>query len=113
TREADIFFGRHEEVSKMLMRLESQYFLTVIGSSGCGKSSLVRAGLIPALEEGLLFGAGSQWRFAVFRPGDQPYRELARALCKSLPEIRGNEKNVDFVEAALMSGEHALTKLIN
>ena len=49
------------------------------------------------------------------RPGDQPYRKLARALCKALPELQSGEigKSIDFVEAALMSGEHALTKLIN
>ena len=56
-READIFFGRHDEVSEMLSQLESRRLLTVIGSSGCGKSSLVRAGLLPALEDGFLLAA--------------------------------------------------------
>jgi hypothetical protein len=113
-REAGIFFGRHEEVNDMLGRLESRRLLTVIGSSGCGKSSLVRAGLLPALEEGFLFGGGSEWRFAILRPGDQPYGKLAAALCRGLPELKsdGVVKNVEFVEASLSSSEHALTKLI-
>jgi len=51
--ESAIFFGRHEQVSDMLQRLEACRLLTVVGASGCGKSSLVRAGLLPALQDGL------------------------------------------------------------
>jgi ABC-type sugar transport system ATPase subunit len=56
-----IFFGRHEQVSDMLQRLETCRLLMVVGASGCGKSSLVRAGLLPALQEGLVFVTGSDW----------------------------------------------------
>lgn len=111
-QEGAIFFGRHHEVNAMLSRLESQRLLTVIGASGCGKSSLVRAGLLPALEEGFLFGGGSQWRFAVLRPGDQPHHNLALALGEALPELQTGRNTVDFIEAALLGGEHALLKLL-
>ena len=47
--EADLFFGREEQVDQLLARLESCRFLAVVGRSGCGKSSLIRAGLLPAL----------------------------------------------------------------
>src|ERR1700693_4630356 len=99
----------------MLGRLESQRLLTVVGSSGCGKSSLVRAGLLPALEEGFLFGGASNWRFAILRPGDHPNRKLALALCEALPELPSTVvgETTDFVEAALLSGEHSLLKLIS
>ena len=43
--EAEIFFGRGEQIDRMLSRLEEHRFLAVVGASGCGKSSLVRAGL--------------------------------------------------------------------
>jgi len=43
----------------MLTRLEEKRFLAVLGVSGCGKSSLVQAGLLPVLEEGYLLGAGT------------------------------------------------------
>jgi ABC-type glutathione transport system ATPase component len=49
TRERDWYFGREEHVDAMLSRLEESRFLAVVGSSGSGKSSLVFAGLIPAL----------------------------------------------------------------
>ena len=70
--EADLFFGRDEQVNRLLERLASQRFLAVVGVSGCGKSSLVLAGLIPALEAGLLAKAGAHWRFIAMRPGGHP-----------------------------------------
>lgn len=44
--ESDFFFGRGEHIVELLSRLESNHFVAVVGSSGCGKSSLVRAGLV-------------------------------------------------------------------
>ena len=55
-------------------------FLSVIGTSGCGKSSLVRSGLIPSLHSGLMVNAGSSWRVAIVRPGEDPIGHLAAAL---------------------------------
>src|SRR5262245_21861537 len=78
--EADLFFGRDEHVDQLLGKLERHRFLAVIGQSGCGKSSLVRAGLLPALESGFMAKAGLGWRTAVLRPGGRPLAELASAL---------------------------------
>src|SRR5262249_4619859 len=52
------FFGRDKEVQELLERLRLHPFLTVIGPSGSGKSSLVFAGLVPALRHSGLFGPG-------------------------------------------------------
>ncbi len=84
--EAEIFFGRAVQIDDMIRRLEDHRFLTIIGASGCGKSSLVRAGLLPALEEGELFLAGDRWQMVVMRPGETPFRNLARAFRDSIPE---------------------------
>lgn len=78
-----LFFGREEQTDELLRRLERTRFLAVVGDSGSGKSSLVRAGLIPALQRGYLVEAGSRWEVALFRPGDDPVGNLARALCRS------------------------------
>jgi len=82
--EADIFFGREKQVDAMVDRLARYRLLAVTGASGCGKSSLVRAGLLEALEMGLLVEAGPLWRFAIMRPREHPMAELASALLEAL-----------------------------
>jgi TPR repeat protein len=82
--EADIFFGRETQVDAMVDRLARHRLLAVTGSSGCGKSSLVRAGLLEALETGLLAAAGPVWRFATLRPGGHPMTEFPSALIAAL-----------------------------
>lgn len=76
------FFGREEQVDTMVDKLAVTRFLAVVGTSGSGKSSLVNCGLLPALYRGLMVGAGSAWRVAVFRPGNRPIRALAEALAR-------------------------------
>ncbi|MCP5120477.1 MAG: ATP-binding protein, partial [bacterium] len=78
--DAHSFFGRNEQVAELLRRLAGARFLAVIGTSGCGKSSLVRAGLIPALKRGYLADAGTRWKVAVMRPGNDPFGALSREL---------------------------------
>lgn len=81
-----IFFGRNEHVADMLTILENHRFLAVVGPSGGGKSSLVLAGLIPALDRGELLTAQSDdWRFVILRPGDAPYSNLADSAQRHLP----------------------------
>ena len=80
--EAHLFFGREAQVEDMLARLEDHRFLAVVGTSGCGKSSLVRAGLIPALEQGFLSDAKPNWRMAVMSPGSAPFDNLTTALLR-------------------------------
>lgn len=115
SHEDTIFFGRHEQISDMLQRLETCRLLTVVGASGCGKSSLVRAGLLPALHDGLLFGAGSQWKTVMLRPGSDPYSELARALSESLPAPNPSDSGDwwSYVQAMLLSGDNGLIRVVN
>lgn len=79
---AHLFFGREHDVQSLLKSLRRTRFLTVVGASGCGKSSLVRAGLCPALRHGWLerFRGWKEWRIASFRPGDAPFLSAARAI---------------------------------
>src|SRR4051794_32911974 len=73
------FYGRNKQVEEILRHLEKHRFLAVIGSSGCGKSSLVRAGLLPALYRGYL-SSGPNWNIAVMKPGGRPIEALSEAL---------------------------------
>jgi hypothetical protein len=78
--EANLFHGRREQVSELLQRMARCRFLAVVGTSGSGKSSLVRAGVLPALYRGYMGTAGSRWRIAVMRPGGTPLSAMAQAL---------------------------------
>jgi tetratricopeptide (TPR) repeat protein/energy-coupling factor transporter ATP-binding protein EcfA2 len=78
--EDHLFFGREKQINEILRRLRSARFLAVVGTSGSGKSSLVRSGLIPALQSGFMAKAGSSWRIATLRPGEDPTGHLAAAL---------------------------------
>lgn len=87
TDEDHLFFGRETDIDALLARLRATRFVAVIGASGSGKSSLVRSGLIPALQSGFMSGAGSSWRIATMRPGEDPIGQLAAAL--SAPDVLG------------------------
>jgi hypothetical protein len=86
--DSDFFFGRETHTEELLRRLSSSRFVAVVGTSGSGKSSLVRAGLIPALY-GDLLAAGSHWRVAIFRPGNDPIRAMADDLHKNVSVVAG------------------------
>jgi len=113
--EADMedFFGREELVGQLVARLaehvEGSRFLGVVGPSGSGKSSVVLAGLVPALRAGALPGSES-WFFTEMTPGYEPFDELEAALLKIsvdapsglADQLRRDERGlVDAVERVL------------
>jgi len=77
--EDKLFFGRDAEINDLLKKFVNSRLLAVVGSSGCGKSSLVKSGLLPAIYSGFL-SAGRNWRVALFRPGDDPIGNMAKEL---------------------------------
>ena len=83
-QDAELFYGRDEHVGELLGKLAGNRFVAVLGSSGSGKSSLVRAGLLPELRAGMIPKAGPQWKVVEFKPGRAPLRELGDALRKTL-----------------------------
>jgi energy-coupling factor transporter ATP-binding protein EcfA2 len=78
-----LFFGREKQIDELLRKLRTSRFLAIIGSSGSGKSSLVKSGLLPSLHSGLMSGVSSQWRIALFRPGNDPIGNLTEAISKN------------------------------
>lgn len=95
-----LFFGREKQVDELLRRLGSTRLLSVIGASGTGKSSLVRCGLIPSLYSGLMPKAGSSWRVAILRPGEDPIGALAVAL--NAPGVLGSEGELETTNRVLL-----------
>ena len=93
-KDADRFFGRETLIAKIVGRLASSRFLTVIGASGSGKSSVVRAGVIPALRRGERLADGSvpptdsgQWDIRIFTPSAHPLDALAASLTRESESV--------------------------
>ena len=85
--ESGILFGRQTTTEALIEKLAERRFLAVLGSSGSGKSSLVRAGLVPVLES--LPGINGKWKVAICRPGKNPFGNLAMAVFRSgiMPDL--------------------------
>src|SRR5215210_2462300 len=86
--DAQYFFGREQLVAELVARLVGAPLLAVVGPSGSGKSSVLRAGLLPALAGGVLPGSAN-WTQALIRPGEQPMRALGRATRRLAHEWSG------------------------
>jgi WD40 repeat protein/class 3 adenylate cyclase len=98
-RDAELFFGRESLVARLTTRLREQPFLAVVGASGSGKSSVVRAGLIPALRRN---GVN---RVVLLTPTADPFAALSAALA---PDGGINERTE--LEQLLRAGPAALSE---
>ena len=113
--EDHLFFGREKEIDDLLRRLRSSRLVSIVGTSGSGKSSLVRSGLIPALYSGFMVQAGSSWRVCVLRPGEDPIGHLATALNRI--EVLGTDgelasTNQVLLEVTLRRGTLGLVEAV-
>ena len=117
------FFGREEVVQKLANRLQEntpyKRFLAVVGPSGSGKSSVVKAGLIPALRKGIIPNSAS-WFIVQMVPGDQPLNKLTAAITSIAPHIpqdlneqlRKNEFALAELTPQLLEGVHGDVLLV-
>ena len=113
--ESDIFFGREQHVDQLLEKLGQHHFLAVVGTSGCGKSSLVKAGMLPALDAGFLARAGAHWYVVDMRPGHRPMWALAESLLVSqaFGATRGTEpESLALLNATLRRGPLGLIEAL-
>ena len=85
--DAELFFGREKLVDDLINRVRNSRSLFITGPSGSGKSSLVRAGLVPALRLGKIKGS-DQWLYETIKPGRDPIEALALAFSRlKSPEL--------------------------
>ena len=82
TDESEFFFGRNAETEDLILKLLKNKYVTVIGASGTGKSSLVSAGVLPGIMKQKK--DNSAFRIISFSPGNNPFVNLAAALIKGL-----------------------------
>jgi WD40 repeat protein/serine/threonine protein kinase/DNA-binding SARP family transcriptional activator len=79
--DADDFYGRDSLVDELVAALGEHRLVAVVGPSGIGKSSVVKAGLVPALRNGALPGS-ERWVISDMFPGSYPFEDLSAALLR-------------------------------
>lgn len=121
--DAEDFFGREAFTRHLVERLGEKYqlnrFLAVVGPSGSGKSSVVKAGLIPALRRGDLPGS-ENWAIAEMLPGTHPLEELELALLRVaiqqppslLPQLREDERGLLRAARRVLPDDNSVLVLV-
>ena len=110
TKDSDLFFGRTSLIEKLYHTVSDRPLTVVLGASGSGKSSLVKAGLIPSLSLNRVY----QWHsLSPIRPGESPLNSLNSVL-KELGNVTTEQVNSQiFIEAiAVWSKANPQTKLL-
>jgi len=114
--DAHLFFGREEQVDEILLKLEKNRSVAVIGYSGSGKSSLMYCGLIPVLYGGFMTETGPNWKIIVTRPGKSPIENLTLDAIDFLIKegrIHPDDKHIHkaIIGSVLKSGNNGLIEL--
>ena len=114
--ECHLFFGREGQVDEILLKLSQHRFITVMGYSGSGKSSLMFCGLVPVLFGGFMTQTGPHWQVVTIRPGNSPIDNLANAVVNGLlQQGRIDEKDQQIHKAifssVLRSGPEGLVEV--
>lgn len=110
--ESLLFFGRNEQTMELLQRLHQHHFVAVVGSSGCGKSSLLRAGLIPSLKAGYLVDDSDHWFIAIMKPGQNPLYHLADNILRQVNTETSEDEIKKFAQTINEEGADAILALL-
>ncbi len=102
--ESYLYFGREEHINEILDKISKNRFVTVMGYSGSGKSSLMYCGFIPVLHGGFLADNGPHWRVVITRPGKSPISGLAESFVETMVQNGlAAESEKDFHRAVIAS----------
>ncbi|MBE9179482.1 caspase family protein [Oculatella sp. LEGE 06141] len=109
---AEYFFGREDLTDQLLEKLRAGRFLAVVGASGSGKSSVVRAGLVAELRRGKKFSGSDRWQIKLLTPTEHPLKSLTAAFID--PDATGLERAEQLrrAETFLQDGGIGLAQLV-
>ncbi len=113
-----VFFGRESLSNELLYRLETNRFVAVVGSSGSGKSSVVKAGLLPLLQDHKVMRRAEEWITVICRPGDDPCGSLARRLVAADHRMKDNSDTkqmsvaADLMRAVLRTSDRGIIPVL-
>jgi WD40 repeat protein/energy-coupling factor transporter ATP-binding protein EcfA2 len=111
-----LFFGREHQIDDILLKISKNRFITIMGYSGSGKSSLLYCGLVPILYGGFVTQSGPYWNVITTRPGTSPISNLAESVIDFMVKTNQLEpENVEMqraiINAVLRSGSDGLIKV--
>lgn len=114
--ESHLFFGREGQVDDILVKLSRNRFVTVMGYSGSGKSSLMYCGLVPVLYGGFVTETGPQWNVILSRPGATPIENLSESIVDQLVDqqrISETDRDIQIaiISSVLRSGKEGLIEV--
>ncbi|HMG93807.1 MAG TPA: ATP-binding protein, partial [Chryseolinea sp.] len=114
--DSHLFFGREGQIDDILEKISKNRFVTVMGYSGSGKSSLMACGLVPVLYGGFITDSGSQWNIITTRPGSSPIRSLTDSIIEfMIGTHRITEADTEIyksiVNSVLRSGSDGLIEI--
>ena len=106
------FFGREQLTGQLLDQVRTSNFMALVGASGNGKSSVLRAGLLHQLKRGRRIAGSDQWRIRLTRPDRQPLRNLALAFVdETAPDLERAEQ-LGKAERLIEKGADGLRRLV-
>ncbi len=110
----DVFFGRTSEIASCLELLRTRGLVALIGASGSGKSSLARAGAMPAVADGVLGGWPKRWDTVVVTPGTDPKAAILAGLGPLLPDAgKSPEEIVSAMAERAQSANRGLLLIVD
>jgi WD40 repeat protein len=110
--DSNLFFGRDLESDEIIMKLLKNRYISVIGASGSGKSSLVYGGVLPKILN-LKIRESSVWRIISLRPGNDPFGSLAEALSNGVTD--DSQKTIDksIILSDLLTNPGSFSDVVN
>lgn len=116
--DADLFFGREQLTAELVDYLRNYRFLAIVGASGSGKSSVVRAGVIPKVKSGAIAEDGLRsgtWKVHIITPTEHPLQTLATSLTHDsesvtaaitlADDLRQDSRSLDIYVSRLLEGQ--------
>ncbi|NEQ70426.1 MAG: hypothetical protein F6K21_34030 [Symploca sp. SIO2D2] len=106
------FFGRKELTDQLIDKVSQSSFLAIIGASGSGKSSVLRAGLLHQLKLGRQLAGSNQWQIEIMVPGEQPLHNLAAVFVEPNLSQVDHATQLGTAEELLKEGADGLRRLV-
>ncbi|MBW4641084.1 MAG: pentapeptide repeat-containing protein [Gloeocapsa sp. UFS-A4-WI-NPMV-4B04] len=106
------FYGREELIDQLLDKLRQSNFLAIVGASGSGKSSVLRAGVIHQLKLGRKLAGSEQWQIYIMVPGERPLQNLVSVFVEPNLSKLDRAEQLGKAEGLLKAGADGLRRLV-